>query len=44
MKQLPEYISQHLSHGLEQLIQPLLRNTAVRDWNWAESDYHDAVL
>jgi len=40
---LPEYIVQHLTVCLPLLIQPLLGNIAVLDWNWLESDHYDAV-
>jgi len=39
----PEYFIQHLSVCLPLLIQPLLRNIAVLDWNWQESDCYDGV-
>jgi hypothetical protein len=34
---------QHLSVSLLLLIQPLLRNIAVLDWNRKESDHYDAI-
>jgi hypothetical protein len=38
-----EYFVQPLTVCLLLLIQPLLRNIVVLDWNGQESDYHDAV-
>ena len=35
----PEYVIQHLSVCVPLLIQPLLRNIAVLDWNPQESDH-----
>ena len=34
VKLQPEYFVQHLPISSQLLIQPLLRNIAVRDWNW----------
>ena len=39
----PEYFVQHLSVCLTLLIQPLLRNIAILDWNWQESDHYNGV-
>jgi len=39
----PEYLVQHLSVCFPLLIQPLLRNIVVVDWNRQESDHYDAV-
>jgi hypothetical protein len=43
MEYLPEYFVQHLSVGLPLLIQPLLRNIALLDWNREEGNNHDIV-
>jgi len=39
----PEYFVQHLSVCLRLLIQPLLRNIALLDWNRLESDHYHGV-
>jgi hypothetical protein len=36
-----EYFVQHLSVSLPLLIQPLLKNIAVLDWNWEKSNHYD---
>jgi len=38
-----EYFVEHLSVCLPLLIQPLLRNFLVLDWNRYEGDHYDAV-
>jgi len=38
-----EYFFQHLSVCLPLLIQPLLMNIVVLDWNEQESDHYDSV-
>ena len=43
LKYPPEYFVQHLSGCLLLLIQPLLRNIAVHDWNRQESDHCNSV-
>jgi hypothetical protein len=39
----PDYFVQHLLVCLPLLIEPLLRNITVLDWNWQESDHYDGV-
>jgi len=39
----PEYFVQHLSVRLPLLIQLLLRDIVVLDWNPQESDHYDSV-
>jgi len=43
LEYLPEYFVQHLSDCLPLLIQPLLSNIVVPDWNRQESEHYDAV-
>jgi len=38
-----EYFVQHFSVCLPLLIQLLLGNIVVLDWNWQERDHYDAV-
>jgi hypothetical protein len=43
LKYPPEYFVQHLSVCLPQLIQPLLRNITVLDWNRQESAHSNGM-
>jgi hypothetical protein len=39
----PEYFVQHLLVCLPLLIQLLMRNIVVLQWNWEESDHYDTM-
>jgi hypothetical protein len=39
----PEYFVQYLKLCSPLVIQPLLRNIAVIEWNWWEIDHYDGV-
>jgi hypothetical protein len=43
LEYLAEYLVQHLSVCMPLLIQPHLRNIALLDRNWQESDHYDSV-
>jgi len=40
---LPQYFNQHLSVCVLLLIQPLLTNIAVLEWNLQQSNHYDGI-